>query len=402
MSTALTNITTTTNYSSAKRIKWETQLLDKAKARLLAEKFATTKVMGKGEAGTYRLNKQLRIAKKTSQDSESTIYGMSDAGKLYTNYRDVTPMEFGDSFGWTDDVGVEAFITNPENQDEVADQFARSMEYQIQKIIATQCMRHRIDNSSTYTKSGTADATSTTTALVDAAVLSQADDTWNGGYVTVTNPEGQCYDETSAVTDSDQSSTNLTVSFTNTPDTTSKYRVVVGTGLSSTDILTTSGILFVNLLHSKLRTERFEGGTLRAFICPEQEYDLWADTTWANTAIYDDSGRYKNYKLVRWLGCEHFIGDELYREDADGTENQATGAVAVAPYFGAKTYSIIRWGMGLGSFGVEWHYKDKADSGDLRNKAKFISWKTKFAAAVMRSTSVIGLMTGNTSANVLT
>lgn len=401
MSSALTNITTTTHYSSAKRVKWETQLIQKAEARLLAEKFATTKVMGKGEAGTYRLNRLLRIAKKTTQDSESTLYTASDAKKLQTNYIDVTPMEFGDSFGFTDDVGIEAFITDDDNQNEIADQFARSMEYQVQKILATQGMRHRIDSDGTYQVSGTVTTANTAGTSLISTSLTQADDAWNGGYATITNPDGPGYDETSAITDFVASSDTATVAFTNGLTTDSKYRITVGTGLAASDVMTTDGLLDVRLLHSMLRTELFDGGTLNGFIHASQERDLWDDTIWQNSAIYDDSGRFKNYQLVRWAGMNLYVGDELYREDVDGTENQSTGVVHIAPIFGKKAYSVIRWGMGMGSFGVQWLYKDQPDSGDLRNKAKFISWKSKFAARVMRATSVVNLMTGATSPNLL-
>lgn len=400
MSTAITNITRTTEYSSAKRIKWETQLLEKAAGKLVIDKFATNKVMGKSEAGTYRLNKLLRVAKKTTQDSESTLYGYADAKKLQTNYIDVTPMKFGDSFGFTDDVSIEAFITDSDNQNEIANQFARSMEYQGMKVLATQGLRHRIDKDGTYQVSGTADSGSATT-LVDNA-LSQADDFWNGGYATITNPEGPGYDETSAISDFVNSSTTASVSFTNAITSASKYRLTVGTGLAATDVITTSGLLDVRHLHSLLETETFDGNTLNGFIHADQERDLWSDTIWADTAKYDDSGRYANYQLVRWAGMNFHIGSEIYREDVDGTENQSTGVVYVAPIFGKKAYSFIRWGMGMGSFGVEWLYKDQPDSVDLRNSAKYISWKAKFAAKVMRATSVVNLMTGATASNLLT
>lgn len=396
-----TTVTTTTSYSSAKRIKWETELLEKAKGMLLAEKFATTKVMAKGEAGTYRLNRLLRIAKKTTQDSEGTVYDISDSKKLSTNYIDIVPVEFGDSFTFSDDVSIETFITDPDNQEEISNQVARSLEYQIQKVIATQCLRHRIDNDATYSVSGTCDSGSSATVLKDNA-LTQIDDFWNGARATITNPAGPAYDETSGVTAWTASSDSGTVVFTNALTTGSKYKMVVGTGIVAGDKMTTAGLLLVRLLHRKLETQPFENGMLRAFIDAEQEYDLWSDTVWSTSAQYDDSGRYSNYQLVRWLGHEFMIGSELYREDEDGTENQSTGVVHIAPIFGKKAYSVIRWGMGMGTFGVEWHYKDKADSGDLRNKVKAISWKSKFGARVTRSTSIVGLMTGATDANLLT
>lgn len=387
--------TTTTTFSSAKKIKWETELLKKAAGKLIAERFATTKVVGVGEAGTIRFNKLLRLAKKTTQDTEGYAYGLADAKYLTTNYIDVTPTKWGESFAFTDDVSIEAFITDADNQGEIANQVARSMEYQLQKTIATGGVRHRIDKDATYQVYGTCDSGSSAIALKDNA-LTQSDDAWNGGYATIINPEGPAYDETSAVSDFVASTDVAVVAFTNALTTASKYRMTVGTGIAATDVMTTTAIMDVRYLHRKYETMPFDSGTIRAFIDADQERDLMVDSTWSNSAIYDDSGRFGEYQMVRWLGTEFFIGSELYREDVDGTENQASGVVHVAPFFGAKAYSTWRWGMGSGAFGVKFEYKDGPDSGDLRNNFKVISWKSKHASKVMRATSVINLMTGVT------
>ena len=142
--------TTTTTYSSAVRTKWETDLLAKASGMLVADRFASHKVVGKGEAGTIRFNKILRVAKKTTQDTEGYAYGLADCKSLTTNYKDVTPTKWGDSFAFTDDVSIEAFITDPENQNEIANQVARSLEYQLQK--AVQLAKTEVDTLTSYLK----------------------------------------------------------------------------------------------------------------------------------------------------------------------------------------------------------------------------------------------------------
>lgn len=404
MSNTVTPITNVSQFSSAERTKWETALIKKAAGRLVAEKFANTKVLGRGEAGTVRMNRLLRVAKKTTADTEGTIYGYTDGKALQTNYIDITPSTYGDSFTFSRENRIDTFIMDEDNQNEIANQMARSQEYLVQKMIATGCMRHRIDKDGTYQKSGTVTtASSAGTALYGAGTLTEADDFWNGGYATITNPEGPGYDETSAVTDFATSGDVATVSFTNGLTTSSKYRIVVGTGLAASDKITTSGILDVAALHRLLETENFDGGILRCFLHAAQERDIWDDTAWANTAYYDDSGRYANYKLIRWGGNEYMVGSETYREDVDGTENQASGVVYVAPIFGKNAYSVCSWNPnGSGTFGMEFIYKDQADSMDLRNSFKAISWLTRWGGVVNRATSVIGLMTGATDLNLLT
>ena len=262
-------------------------------------------------------------------------------------------------------------------------------------------MRHRIDKDATYQKAATVTtANSAGTSLISTS-LDEIDDFWNGGYATVTSADGGGYDETAAVTDFATTGDTATVAFTNGLTTASDFRITVGTGVVATDKLTLTGILDVAALHRKLRTKKFKGGIFRAFFDAAQERDLWDDTTFLNSAIYDNSDRFQNYRVGRWMDLEFYVSSEIYREDVDGTENQATGVCYVAPIFGAKSYSIVKWGMGEGDFGVEWDYVDKADSGNLRRGAKWISWNSHWAGKVMRATSVIGLMTGATDQKLI-
>lgn len=403
MSSAISTITNTTTVSSAVRTKWELDLIKKAAGRLVLERFANTKVQGMGEGGTIRINRLLRVAKKTTADTQGTIYGHADAKALSTNYIDITPTKWGDSFNISEEASIDAFLSQEDYRQEIANQMARSMEYQVMKLICTGLLRHRIDADGTYQKSGTCTtASSTGVALYGASVLTEADDFWNGGYATITNPDGPGYDETSKVTDFATTGDVATVSFTNGLTTGSKYRITVGTNLAATDVLTTDGLLDVSAILRETEADPFAGGIFRGVITAAQERDLWDDTIWKTAAQYDDSGKYANYRLVRWAGHEMLITSEPYREDTDGTENQSTGVVYVSPFFGDKTYSIVSWNpMGTGTFGMEFVYKENPDSADLRNSFKAISWKTRWGGKVQRATNGVGLMTGATSLNIL-
>lgn len=366
------------------------------------EKFATTKAMMSGDGNTLTFNRQLRVAKKTTADTEGTMYGYTDGKALLSNSVSVTPTKYGDSFPFSEERNIDSFITDAANKETIADQITRSNEYLTMKVLAQGGIRHRIDNDGTYQFNvAVTTANSAGTSLISTS-LTQIDDFWNGGYATIYNPNGPGYDETSAITDFTASSDTAAVTFSNGLTTDSKARLVVGTGIAASDKLTTSGILLVNALHRVFKTEPFtEGGRLRGVINAAQEYDLWSDTAWADTAKYDDSGRYRNYQLVRWLGIDFLITDEPYREDVDGTENQASGVVHVSPIFGAKAFSVVNWFPGgSGAYGIKWEYKDGPDSMDLRNAFNAISWKTRWGGIVTRATSVVNLLTGATDIGV--
>lgn len=392
------------NYNPASKTRWETNLLKIAMGKLVASKFARTEAVQKGD-GTIQFSRFLRPAVVTSAITEGVTYGIADAKQLTLNKLNVTPAMWGDVYAFSDRTDPLTFISKQQGQEVIAGVMAQSLDRELLRLISTRGLRHRIDADATYTESGTATSGSTT-VLANTGGLAQADSAWVGGFLTITNAAGPNYDITRKITASDQSDTNVTVTeaFPQAMTTSSKYRAVVGTGIVAGDKLTTIGLMDVQGLHNKLQTVRFGGGLLRGFIDAAQERDLMDDVSWLAHAVYDGAGKdaLNNYGIARWCGIELMIGSETHRESVAGVADQATGAVYVAPIFGADAYSVLHWGNGgTGDFGVQFLYKDGADSGDLLNSFTSIGWKGLWAGEVLRATSCIGLMTGATSQNVL-
>lgn len=395
--------TTTTTYASTIQTKWEKELLKVASGYLIADRDANTRMMGKGEGNTVRINRILRPATVTSADTPGTLIAPASAKALTANYIDFTMEIWGDSYAFNEDVDVQSFVSDKQNMDVIANQMARSLDYQIMKKLATQCLRHRIDNDTNYQVASTVDTTSnnSTTSLYD-ATLTQTTDYWNGAYLTATGAGGTNYDVTRKVSDFVKTTDTLTVAaFNYAGDSTMNYRMTVGTGLAATDKLSSAGLLYVSALHEKLETEKFAGGTFHGFIDPAQHADLWTDTDFKNSAIYNDRGNMPSFgslQLVRWFDIELGISSNVYRESTAGAES-TTGVVYVSPIFGKNSYTVIRYGNpgGSGKFAVKFYIVDTPDSQNLRNSAKYMSWKGMWAGGVTRATSVIGLMTGATA-----
>lgn len=369
---------------------------------LVAAKFASSGDVEMGGGNKVRKNRMLRSAKTTTAGSMGTRIAGSSASNFVSNYKEYTIEKWGGNFGWDEDVPVTSFLKRPDFQKNVANHMARTLDYQVHKKIATQCFRWRIDNDATYQVSGTCDSGSTTT-MVDNA-LTQADDAWNGGMLTITGPEGANYDIATQVTDFTASSDTVEVGAQGQAyGSTSKYSLTVGTALAATDIMTISGLLRCSALHRLFETPKWAGGVYRAFIHAAQEADLWSDTTFLNSAIYDSSERFGKYALGRWLDIEFLVASELYREDVDGTENQATGVVYVAPIFGDDAYTVVSFANpgGTGKFSTKFYYVDQPDSENLDVAEQYMSWKGMWAGGVDYATRCIGLMTGATSLGVV-
>ncbi len=411
--------TSSTTFAGSIPIKWQKELLATADGYLVADKFANTEVMAPATGDRVRINKVLRPAKQTTASTAGTLITASDAKALYSNYMDLTMEIWGDSFAVNEDMTIQSMIQDPQLKDTIANQMTRTQDYQTIKRMSTEGLRVRNDGDSNYTSTfsvtglTTTAGTATTIQFSATALAGFVDDLFNGGYVCFTNPNGQGYDEARQVNDFDQSDRSVHMSAgdaftqapvkTSSPDIQTKGQITVGTGIVATDKLTAANIATMSAHHEYLQTEKFDGGLIRAFLHSGQKADLWTDSGFTDSATNDDSGRFKRYSIIRWLDNEFMISSEIYREDADGTENQSTGVVYVAPFFGKNAYTVIRFGNeGAGSkFGVEFIPVITADSGNLRKSAKFLSWKGNFAIGVTRATSCIGLMTGATDLGII-
>lgn len=400
--------TTVTNVTDAVRTVWETKVLAVAEGMLVTDKFARTKVLGRGAGGTWTVTKLLRVAPVTSAGTFGTRVAGSAAKNLTSNKLEITPELWQDHFGFDDDVDIKAFYNNSDYIHTIGQQMANSLDKELLRTISVQCMRHRIDiNSGTNTEAGPVTTASSATVFAATGFTTRADDYWNGGWVTVVNPSGEGYDETQKVTDYDDAGgvanrEFTTDAFTNPLDTTSNIRVVRGDSLAATDVLTSDGLIDVAGLHRKLETEKFAGGILHGFVDAAQEADLWKDNDFIGNANYDTRQRFSQYRLVRWLDMELLISSNIYREDAVGAADD-DGVVYVTPIFGMNSYCLIKWGTpGAGNFGVKFMHITEPDSENLTMNERYISWKTSIGKKVLRSTSIIGLMTGATSQDLLT
>lgn len=390
-------LTTTTTAASTVQTIWLKKLMAVAKGYLVTHKWADTDKIIKHSGDTITVNLMRRLPKVTSTSSSGTRFDIANAKATYTDKREYTIDILQDVIGVDDVVDVVGFLKNKQYRDNVAQQMANSQDYYIANKLATQGIRVRADRDSTYTVSGTVDASSTETALIDSA-LTQADDFWNGGYVGYYEPTGGGYDEVSEVTDFVASSDTATVSFTNAPTVgTSKYLMTVGTNIAATDKLTHAGILYVSALHESFETMKLDGGTFTMLVSPAQKADLWTDTTFLDSAIHDDSGRFDTYTPIRWMDHNLVTSSNLRREDTDGTLNSG-GIVYCTPSLGKNAYSIWAYDMdgGSGIFGTNLYLLDKADKYDPTGSQKHFVWKSMVTAGVKKATSDIVLLTGAT------
>ena len=405
-------VTTSTTYGSTIRTKHELDLLKTAAGYLVANRFASNKMVEKGAGDTIRVNRILRPGLQITASTAGELYTDADAKALTSNYEEFSMEIWGDSFGFTDDVDITSYISDKDNRDTIARQMAQSLDRQIMEKICgiTGGMRYRTDTTaSTYQDASIHTGnTGSTTIFYGSGFAGNADDYYNGGFLTVTNPDGINYDITRQVTDYTSVANVMTTNafpqaHGNSVSTQGgKAWACVGTGLAGT-ASSVFQLLKIVGLHELLQTEKYSGGVYHAFIPSAVHVDLQQDTTFVDSVVYDESFHLGTYRLGRIYDIEFLTTSQPYRESVAGVKDMATGAVYVTPIFGKNAHSVFTFANpgGSGMFGTKFLYVDTPDVGNLRLSRRYISWKGTYAAGVTRATSMIGWMTAATSQEVL-
>lgn len=400
-----------TTYSSTIRTKYELELINTAKGYLVANKFANSKSVGRGEGGTIRVNRMLRPRLQVTASTAGTLIAPASAITLETNYQEFAMEIWGDSFSFNEDIDVTSFIQDKDNRETIARQMAQSLDYQFMKKICGvgttwgSGLRFRTDlTAGTYQGGGICSATGSTTAFYgngSGNTFSTTNDAYNGGFLTIVNPGGNNYDVTRQVLDFTGSSIYFTVSAapqsyggtsSNVPG---NGWACVGTGLSATgNSISAQQLLKISLILERAEAEKFNGGVYHSYLPTAVHSDMMLDTTFIESVVYDESFHLGTSRLGRVFDVEFLTTSNPYRESVAGVEDRTAGAVWVVPVFGANSHSIFSFANpgGSGDFGVKFLYVNEPDSQNLRNSARYISWKGMYAGGVTRATNCVGWM----------
>lgn len=396
-------VTQISDLSSAVKTKFIKKLRDKIKGQDAFTKYASSGKMERGEGDTVRWNRLLRLARQTSYNLAETDVSITEK-EFISNKVEASIGYMGDAVKLTTAAKQTSIIDDETYSDEVADQIIRSREYVGLKEISRYGLHHRVDNDSDYEVNATVTTATSTTSFASSTLTQNqyhwGQDTAKVGYCCGTNPEAANYDNSSLITNFN-STTATTLAFPQNNSTSTKFHIVRGTGILTTDKLTCAALARVAGLGELLQWKRFPGGIYRGFIDPGQHADLMTDSTYASIVTgVEGLKELARYQVFRAYGIELTVVPDVFREDVDGTENTA-GVVHNAPIFGADSYNITRWSEGEGEFGVKTNFISKADSGNLFGFINWIVWSSMSAAKTLNATNVCVLMTGATAQAVV-
>lgn len=399
-------VTTISDQESAVQTEFKLKLLDKIKGKDGFTKFASSGKMERGKGDTVRWNKILRPARITTYNLVETSVSITEK-EFVTNMQEASIGYMGDAFKLTKAVKLVSIVKDESYSDEVADQIIRSREYVGLTEISRYGLQHRVDFDTTYEKDVTVTTATSTTAWASTS-LTEADNFWGEsttkvGYCCATNPEAANYDNSSLNTDFATSGDVVTtLAFPQNNTTSTRMHIVRGTGIVATDVMTTAALLRVAGIGEHMQWKPFTGGIYRGFIDPAQHNDLYKDSVFTTIMqAVEGLKELGRYRVFRVYGIELMVIPDVFREDADGTENASTGAIHNAPIFGKDSYNITRWSDGEGEFGINTGFITKPDSGNLFGYVNWITWNTMSAVKTLRATNICVLKTGATAQPVV-
>jgi len=321
---------------------YDKRFLLRAKKELAGYQFAQKRALPEGKGKTVYFARYSPLNKVSSALTQAVDGGISLATRQSINIEEIS----AEVSLWGDYVTISklASVTSidqdvSEKSDLLGQQAGESIDYYILKKMAQGLNRRRADADATLQVEGTADS-GTATTLVDNA-LAQADDFWNGGYLIITG--GTNYGEVRQVEDFVALTDTVTVSsaFPKAIDSTSTYRLVVGSGIVATDVLSTANLRLALRDLKRARAIKAEKGYYIGILNPDIEYDFMGDTTWINAATYKDQvdALYEG-EIGKWLGIRFVGASQLYRETVAGVESE-TGAVHCATILGKEAYGVV-------------------------------------------------------------
>lgn len=370
-----------------------------AQAQLLLHRFAVPEGIPVGDGKTIQYARFLRPAKVTGTKVAGTLVPHDDGSiiGLTANKKQFELEIVEGTFELDEDVVLTAWPNSKQYQAIYANHMARSVEYWLMNHLVSESMWWRIDKLAASQVFGTCSGGSSATIFEDDPNRGEANAFWDKAQLSIYNPEGPAYGESSQVTSWTLADHQGTIALDNVPTTASKYQLCRLDSLAAADKITVAALAELAFRHEHLETPPLTGGSYALLMNAFQHSDIHTDADWKAYVQYDRSREVENWKALRWFGLDIYIGSEILRYDIDGSQNPTAGAVHAALSFGADAFASHNFGQKGGHLhNVEWIPVVDADAANLTKSRQWESWKKNCAGGVLNSAFVQCLMTGAT------
>lgn len=404
------------------------RLLEGFHNQLVGDQFAQKSEQVPANKGdTTRWHRKIKLARNTTALSASTDVTPKS---IYMTSINAQAAEYGDAV--TRERIVELTSKHLGTWDEMVDscstQAAESMDYLVSKLLAQNAYRLRADNDTTYQVDVAATSDGLVTTFISTS-LTQADDFWNGGYITITLPETTTYAdrgnycETRLISDFVNSTSTVThAAFPAITKSACTAHLCVATNIVATDKLATAsfslavrqlkrnkGVRFNDAIISRAPMKHKEvqnlppaSGGPGYWVCivnTDHEYDFMQDTTWTEAAKYQKTDWLINGEIGKWMGTRVFGTSQPWRETVAGVEAEADGAVQPVHFLAQDAYAIsgVAAPGAEAPFGLVLNLMTSKDLGEHVPRTSSAGWIAYYAQRSLNSLWNIAQLCGATA-----
>jgi N4-gp56 family major capsid protein len=394
--------TTTSTLTALMKTYYDKLLLEVARPHMVLEQFADHSrdiPLHEGQTISFQRYVPLDVITATTGEGNNPDYVELEAMRF-----EATLGKYANAVRITEELDLTAICQPLENAvKELGHNMGQSINRLYRKCLATYLYPMRVDNSATYGVSCVADS-ATTTTLVDAAALTQADYFWDDGTVVITS--GQNKGTSGHITAMSNSADQITFTPAHkeacaADDT---FRVVNSTGITSSNVVTCAAVERAVAFLKYQNAPFYDGKYYIGIISPFVTYDFMQDSAWVNAHMYSNDTALFDGEIGKWGGVRWVEDTDPWTEPAtDGTAHQssqdvgfgcysATGAVNHTPIFGKHAFAGIR----LESVPDKLIIKKPGpqDTSNYINAYSMCSWRAYFVASVLNALWGVTLVTG--------
>jgi hypothetical protein len=385
-------ITTTSDLSPKVQAYYDTNFLIRVKNKVGYWLFGQKRSLPKGKGKTIYFTRYKPLPKRIEPLTQTRDGGVLEGKKIETTEINATIEEYGDYA----EISELASLTSidpgvKEKTDIMAQQASDTIDELVKRVVGTGLMRRRADGNNAYQKNVTATGGSVTTITTN---LGEADDFWNGGYVTFTNPMDANYGITAQVTAFSEGILTLNKTLNQAPSADiSKFRLVVGTGINSANTLTTKALKEALKDLKKAKAAQYDGQGWVCLVDPSLLSDLMDDPDWKNVATYKDSAKnLYNGEIGKWLNIRFVEVSEIYRESVAGIR-QDEGDVYVATLLGKEAYGVVE----LAGDQKRIYVRTAKELGQPLEMTSTVGWKIGFTTTILNGNFGVNILCGASS-----
>jgi len=397
-----TTATQTTTLTALMKTYYDRKLLELAEPVMVADKLADhSRDIPQKEGKTVNFTRYVALAKVTSSTDEGanpTVIEMMafDFEKTVAKYSSsISLSETLQLTAYDDVLGGAVELSGT--------QMGESVNYQYRKAMAASFYPMRVDNSTTYAKSATV-TTSTSTTVIRASALDQADHFWTDGVIIFTSGQNKGSAHRVTVFANSNAVITFTPALKEACATTDTFRIVTSAALTASNVVTCAAVERAVAILKHYKAPKYDGKYYVGIMSPFVVYDFKQDSAWVNAIHYASPQDILNGELGKWGGVRWFEDTEAWTETACDqaayTETQdigigfyvSGGAVNHTPIFGKHAIAGTR------IKGV----KDKLivkvsgpqDTSNPTNAFSMVSWRVFFVAVVLNGLFGVNILSG--------